>query len=387
MMRSQHNDKQKRIEEELKGFEDFLRYRRKRNGKHIKKPLSESTIREYLGFVNRMVDRIGIDHNSEDIKNYYEKVLKEKNTNNGLVAICVALNHWCEYKSFDFRLPLHYVNEVPIEVLIESEMDRIINTTHKDDDLLFYSLFLTLRETAQRIDDILATNISDLDLENLRINMVIRKLGSIKHTALISAKLAKALRTYINRQRLKPKNGSDALWISKHRKRINGYTVNTNLKKYAVLAKVRKRVYPHIFRHSAVTIAMEKGMPPKTIMEMYKIKNIQTLARYSHPSDEHMRAEFNRVMSGQNDGHRTTKGFNIPEEPSLLKETQEQAPRSDSKDDNGKNRGRLRSRLEEAYVLGNIDRERYEEGLRRIETLAEIDISDEKIEQSNEKLI
>jgi site-specific recombinase XerD len=367
MMRQSRNEKETQLDKELKGFERYLRYERKKNGRKICKSLAESTIRNYVKIVRRVIagypkadkswiEGIGLGHTSEDLKRYYEDTLKKEFSNNGLVPICIALKHWCGYKSFDFEIPLHYAQEVPVEVLTEKEMDTIINKALKEDDLLYSSLFLAMRETGQRINDVLAINAADIDFNALKIHMTIKKLGNLKHDALISAKLANVLRKYIARQRIEPNEDHDAVWISDKRMRISSVAVLHRLKRYAVKCGIRKRVYNHLFRHSTITIAVERGVPMKTIMDMYKIKNTRTLARYSHPSEEHKRSEFNRVVNGT-----SPKG--------MTQEPQKSAIMSDDDD----RQTRLKAKLEEAYVLGNVTREGYEEGLRRIEGLGDIE--------------
>lgn len=357
-MRSQHNIETQKIETELKGFEDYLKYGRKKNGKESTKKLSERTLRLYLKHVEEMLGQLGLQHSEKDIKDYYENYLlesprditNEPYSHNSLTNITVAINHWLRYKGMNLKLPYHHPKE--IEPLTDSEMERLIAEPLKHNDLMYYALFLTLKETAQRESDVLGINIDDLDLSNLKIYMCIKKLGNIDHAAIISERLAKAIRMYIHKQRRTPVVSSNPLWISEKGKRLSHTQVWKNLKNYAVSAGIKKQCYSHLWRHSVITLAMERGVPTKTIMEMYKIKSVQTLARYSHPSEEHMRAEFNKVVNGYNP-----------------KNANEKQQKCTIEGDNDNRTAKLREKLEIEYVLGNIDKEQYEVGLQRIEDL------------------
>jgi hypothetical protein len=97
---------------------------------------------------------------------------------------------------------------------------------------------------------------------------------------------------------------------------------------------------------------MEYGIPVKSAMTMFRIKSVQTLGRYSHPSEQHLRAEFNKL-----NGQRPANAAEKPSKTPIINDTEDR-------------KGRLRDKLEEAYVLGNIDKEAYDEGMRRIEELA-----------------
>ncbi|MBI4432963.1 MAG: site-specific tyrosine recombinase XerD [Candidatus Omnitrophica bacterium] len=94
----------------------------------------------------------------------------------------------------------------------------------------------------------------------------------------------KSVARYLERARpvwAKPDSG-DFLFISRRGKKISRVTVWMILKKYARLAGVRKKVYPHILRHSFATHLLENGADLRVVQELLGHSDISTTQIYTH---------------------------------------------------------------------------------------------------------
>jgi site-specific recombinase XerD len=327
-----------------KEFEDYLRYRRLCRGKKAKKPIAKRSIEAYWMAVKDMTNKIGNNPSIDQIQNYYETTLLTSYKQNSLTNIITGINHYCDMKELNFHLPTHPPQEIELDIWTEKERDALIEEARKANDLRSVSIFLVLRDIGQREGDVRAIDYNDVHTKDLTIDIVIRKLGSIPHTANITSETLRAIVSYVDKQRVPPGN-SKALWTSYYGTRITKTTLRDAIRKYASKAKITKKAQAHIFRHYAINEALEKGLPPKTVMAMFRIKSYRTLLRYSHPTKESIRRGFDRIHNkNMNPSEDTKKESSEPIQSNT---------NNDISDDD------LAKMLTTRLAMGQIDKETY----------------------------
>jgi integrase/recombinase XerD len=128
--------------------------------------------------------------------------------------------------------------------------------------------------------------VSDIDSERMVLHIREGK-GQVPRDIGLSQRLLERLRIYWRWR--KPK---DWLFPSKQRpgQPMDEKTVRVVCRSAARRASIRKRVSPHVFRHSYATHMLEAGADLRTIQVLLGHRNIQTTARYLRVSAQRIHA-------------------------------------------------------------------------------------------------
>lgn len=138
--------------------------------------------------------------------------------------------------------------KLPSELLNESEIERMINSTDNKRDKAFISV---LYETGCRIGEIGHLKIKEIEFDEYgaRLNV----LGKTGARIIRIVQSSPYLLEWINNHPLKD-NPDTFVWIGKTTKKLLSYGRLTDIiKKLGKRAGIKKRVHAHLFRHSRAT--------------------------------------------------------------------------------------------------------------------------------------
>lgn len=151
-----------------------------------------------------------------------------------------------------------------------------------------------LYATGIRVSELTSLNVDDLSFEAgfLRCS----GKGSRERLIPVGSMAVRAVREYLERGR--PKLVSDAeekaLFVNHHGGRLTRQGFWKILKKYAVMARVRKDITPHTLRHSFATHLLENGAELRAVQEMLGHADISTTQIYTQVSKARLKDVYSR---------------------------------------------------------------------------------------------
>nr|WP_319268273.1 site-specific tyrosine recombinase/integron integrase [uncultured Draconibacterium sp.] len=189
------------------------------------------------------------------VKRFYQYVIKDP----------------LKFKYIDYPRPEEHLPEV----LSRDEVKRLFaactNLKHTAIMLIFYS-------TGIRISELLNLKITDIDSGEMVIRI---KQGKGKKDRLVplSEKTLVALRKYWRKH--KP---SKYLFNGQFSDRYSETSIRNFIKKYAEIAGISKKAYPHLLRHTNATHLYENNTDMAVIQDLMGHKSQKTTRRYARIS-------------------------------------------------------------------------------------------------------
>lgn len=202
-----------------------------------------------------------------------------------------AVADWVDLPRYARNLPIPLTEKEAVAVLEVAET----NPLNKDwlpkiQDVVILRL---LYATAMRLGEVAALKVQDFDWDAGTIVVTKGKGGKTRvvHVDQKTQHLVRRLISYGQRK------ASDFL-IHNPRSERNEVAVRSYIERvvrvYAAKAGIKKRVYPHLFRHSCATHMLENGSDIKAIQTMLGHDNLSTTQVYLHMSDEHLKKNYTK---------------------------------------------------------------------------------------------
>ena len=250
--------------------------------------LSEITTRLYIGAAERFAKYYGRSPDQlgpEQIRGFFIHLLDKKASVNTVQLYRAALRflyvRTLHRKWFEDEIAqIKRRPQLPVVLSadeITSMLDRTINLKH-------WTVMATLYATGLRVSELVRLRVDDIDSARMLIHVRQGK-GRIPRDIGLSPALLERLRVYWRRE--KPK-----VWLfpsSQYPDRsLDDRTIRLICRQAARRAGVKKRVSPHVFRHSCATHMLEAGADLRTIQVLLGHASIQTTARYLRVSTAHL---------------------------------------------------------------------------------------------------
>lgn len=256
---------------------------------------SSATIRGYIGAVERFArffgkppDRLGPDH----IRQWQAHLLHERKLAVGTVVNRVAALRFFFRRVLKRRLPAdsipyprHTRHRTP-RVLSTEEVARLIEAAG---NLQARAILMALYSTGLRRTELVRLRVEDIDSERMMIHVRKGKGGKDRDVPLCP-KLLETLREYWRWK--KPK-----MWLFPG-ERGNGEHLSDKSVWYACAeaarhAGLKKRVSPHMLRHSFATHLLEDGADLPTIQMLLGHADLEATSIYLHLSRRHLEKTVN----------------------------------------------------------------------------------------------
>lgn len=257
---------------------------------------SSETIRGYLGTVERFAkyfgkrpDRLGPDH----IRQWQAHLLHERKLAVGTVVNHVAALRFFFRRALRRRLPMDsipypkYSHHRTPRVLSPDEVGRLIEAAG---NLQRRAILMALYSTGMRRTELVRLRVEDIDSERMVIHIHKGK-GGKDRDVLLCPRLLETLREYWRWK--KPKT-----WLFPGEPRERGNHLSDKSVWHACNdaahhAGIKKRVSPHMLRHSFATHLLEDGADLATIQVLLGHADLEATSIYLHLSRRHLEKTVN----------------------------------------------------------------------------------------------
>ena len=172
------------------------------------------------------------------------------------------------------------------DILTEGEIARMIAETKNSREKAMLSILVF---NGLRNKEVCSLKVKDIDFENSVIKVFggkFQKDRIVPMTKDIYKILLEYLKDY-------PRNENDYLFTTLVKNnQYAGGDLRKRVKVIAKRAKIKKRVYPHLMRHSLITHLLEKGMNIIAVQQLAGHSNIKTTMQYTHFSPKRIIQEY-----------------------------------------------------------------------------------------------
>ena len=252
------------------------------------KGYSSATIKAYIGVVRnfalfhgRSPERLG----AEEIRSYLLHMINGKKLSRSTVvqAMCAiqflyirVLHSRCDVS--DVVFPKRGRKKTLPVVLTENEVEQLLLTAA---NLKEQAILMTLYSAGLRVRELVELRPDDIDSAAMKIRVREGKGGKDRYT-LLSQTLLETLRRYFRKyrplQRLFYGNTPQSAMPTR--------TVQRMVATTALRAGLKKRVTPHLLRHSFATHLLEHGTNLRYIQELLGHASLKTTMIYTHVSPQ-----------------------------------------------------------------------------------------------------
>jgi integrase/recombinase XerD len=272
----------------------------------VEKGLSKNTIDAYSHGLNRFLDylrRKGIQEMPRvtklDIRSFLLGLKRQGLSTRSLVRNLAAIRSF-----FRFLIQEGILNANPIEELespkIERKLPEIL-TLKEVEQLLEQAnsqtpigirdrtMLEVLYATGMRVSELTKLPVQQVNLEGGYV-LVFGK-GSKERIIPLGSEAMKWIALYLNsaRERLAKGKESPSLFINRSGKGMSRQQFWKNIKAYGRKAGIRKRITPHLLRHSFASHLLEGGADLRSVQIMLGHADISTTQIYTHVTGERLK--------------------------------------------------------------------------------------------------
>ena len=248
-------------------------------------------VKDFAGYFGQRPDKLGPEH----LRQYQLHLLNERKLAVGsVIARTSALRFFFikvlrrPQREIDLVYPKRQ-DRLPV-ILSEEEVARLIESAITSYHRV---ILMTLYGTGLRREELCRLKVTDIDSQRMVVHVRQGK-GNKDRDVTLSPRLLEVLRAYWKWR--KPKT---YLFPSLYRKNpeqpIDSHTVWYAVREAARRAGIKKKVSPHLLRHSWATHLLERGTDLKTIQVLLGHVDLEATTIYLHLSQHHMQGVNNPI--------------------------------------------------------------------------------------------
>jgi integrase/recombinase XerD len=254
---------------------------------HARRGLSEVTVHNYVSAIRRLEPVIGLKPTPKAIEEHIERMHKSGASYSHIVNTSIALEAYSAFVGRPIKLgrpkkPHHLVRGT----LSEAEITLLIAAVRTLRDR---AMLATLAYAGLRNRELCRLRIRDVDLAGQTLHVQATKTQKDRYTH-IAAPCVSVLAEYM---RERGGQVGDLLFVClRSGKPYTQQNLRKTIRTAARRAGLKKRVYPHLLRHSLATNLLHRGAHLLAIKEQLGHAFVETTMIYVHSSPEHTRMQY-----------------------------------------------------------------------------------------------
>jgi len=219
--------------------------------------------------------------------NVYIRFLVEKKHNKNFVTADGRI----------FKLQIQKVKSPRANPLTKEEMKSLFDSSKGN--IRDHALLKTLYYAVPRISELVNMDVEHINQDRSTIKMLDVKNDEIKEIS-INPHCLQAIQEYILIRN--PRDPEEkALFLNPFGRRIGTADIRNTIKRYAVKCGIKKRVYPHLFRHTGITHLAEAGWNEFQIRSLSRHESLDILKDYVNLANEERQRVADSLSNGIED--------------------------------------------------------------------------------------
>lgn len=262
---------------------------------------SERTIRYYRTTVEHLISQMetGVRKiTTEEIREYLSNYQKRNNCSNATIdnvrRNISSFFSWLEEEDYILKSPMKRIHKIKTKTVVKNTIsdegiEKLRDNCKEKRDLAIIDL---LYSTGIRVGELVNLNIDDIDLEGREC--VVYGKGDKERKVYFDAKAKIHLKEYIDART----DHNEALFVTLDapydRLKISG--VEIRLRKLGRDLEL-DRIYPHKFRRTMATRAIDKGMPIEQVQKILGHSQIDTTMQYAMVNQNNVKTSHQKYMA------------------------------------------------------------------------------------------
>ncbi|MBP9718429.1 tyrosine-type recombinase/integrase [Candidatus Gracilibacteria bacterium] len=204
------------------------------------------------------------------------------------------------------KIELGKIPERTVEFLNQEEVVRLFEAVPEDSPsrLRDIAILETLYSTGLRVSELANLNRQQVDLK--RREFMVRGKGRKPRIVFLTEKAVERIQAYIKSREdafeplfINAGRSRAALDITKgEHRRLSTVSIESMVRKFAMLAGITKKVTPHTLRHSFATTLLQNGADIRAVQEMLGHSSITTTQIYTHLTNQRLREVHDKFHKG-----------------------------------------------------------------------------------------
>ena len=277
----------------------------------VEKGLAKKTLEAYSHDLNRFLnylqekkieDVLGVT--KLDVRAFLLTLKAKKLSNKTVVRNLVAIRTFFRFLTQEGKLESNPVEDLESpqlaktlpEILSLQEVEQLLETPKPQTPLGIRdrSMLEMLYATGMRVSELVSLQMNQLNLEGGYVLLLGK--GSKERAVPIGGEAIKRVSDYLKgaRQKLSKGKESPFLFLNRSGRKMSRQVFWKNIKSYGRRAGIRKKITPHLLRHSFASHLLARGADLRSVQMLLGHADISTTQIYTHVTGERLRQVHKR---------------------------------------------------------------------------------------------